>query len=261
MGTRATTFEDSCPPPVGSAGQQDLNLQTYQNRCLELEDILSRSLPRFRRLAMRWLGNPEDAEDAVQDALLSAFKNVGRFEGRAQMSTWLVAIVINCARMQLRRRPRHQIVSLHQPAKDNGSTISDWIADTRPTPEQAWEQCELRGLVHQLIGQLPRGQQAAMQLREWHGLSTNEAAEALGIPVGTLKAQLARGRSKVTQRLRKALGVKGARNSSGNSKARRKTRVSDYRRELVDTGMALPVVDFEELGFKQQGGIESRVGA
>ncbi len=60
-------------------------------RLQEFDNIVSRGLPRFRRIAMRWLGNHEDAEDAVQDAMLSAFKHIADFEGRAQMSTWLTA--------------------------------------------------------------------------------------------------------------------------------------------------------------------------
>jgi RNA polymerase sigma-70 factor, ECF subfamily len=58
------------------------------------------------------LGNKADAEDAVQDAVLGACKHLNQFRGDAQLSTWLTAIVINCARMQLRRRPRHNHLSL-----------------------------------------------------------------------------------------------------------------------------------------------------
>jgi RNA polymerase sigma factor (sigma-70 family) len=77
MQTRALTLNDPCP-----------NGQVIAERRLEFEDLVTRLLPSFRRLAMRLLRNTEDAEDAVQDALLSAFKNIARFEGRAQMSTW-----------------------------------------------------------------------------------------------------------------------------------------------------------------------------
>ena len=65
--------------------------------------VLSRRLPYLYRCAYRLLGNKADAEDAVQDALLAAFKHLNQFRGEAQLSTWLTAIVINCARMQLRK--------------------------------------------------------------------------------------------------------------------------------------------------------------
>ena len=83
-----------------------LDIPGPEKETRELQDVFSRYLPLLHRTAHRYLGNPSDAEDAVQDALLSAYKHLDQFRGQAQMSTWLVAIVSNCARMQLRRRPR-----------------------------------------------------------------------------------------------------------------------------------------------------------
>ena len=186
---------------------QELSGEASPDRRLEFEDVLSRNLPRFQRVAMRWLRNPEDAEDAVQDAMLSAFKHMACFEGRAQMSTWLMAIVFNAVRMELRRRARRKLLSLDEPTNDGQYAISDLVADQRPTPEKALEECELRRLVIHLIDSLPPSQKKAMQLRlRDDGLSLKEAAEVLGVPVGTLKAQRARGRVALTRRLRNAVG-------------------------------------------------------
>ena len=186
---------------------QELSGEASPDRRLEFEDVLSRNLPRFQRVAMRWLRNPEDAEDAVQDAMLSAFKHMACFEGRAQMSTWLMAIVFNAVRMELRRRARRKLLSLDEPTNDGQYAISDLVADQRPTPEKALEECELRRLVIHLIDSLPPSQKKAMQLRlRDDGLSLKEAAEVLGVPVGTLKAQRARGRVTLTRRLRNAVG-------------------------------------------------------
>jgi len=257
MQTLAKTFKDSSLPPAAFAGEQEAGGQLDFERRIELEDILSRDLPRFRRMAMRWLRNPEDAEDAVQDAVLSAFKHLARFQGRSQMSTWLMAIVINAVRMQLRRRPRQPVLSLDQLAKDDQCKISDLIADPRPTPEQSLEQGELRALVTRLADNLPPAQRAAMQLRDWNELSTSEAAEALGVPAGTLKAQLARGRSKLAQQLRKALGISPAQASYPGSKVRGKAcSGSRCRREPVPSDVPLPIFNFQE-----QGGGASWMGA
>ena len=186
---------------------QELSGEASPDRRLEFEDVLSRNLPGFHRVAMRWLRNPEDAEDAVQDAMLSSFKHIARFKGQAQMSTWVMAIVINAARMKLRRRARHKLLSLDEPTNDGQYAISDLVADQRPTPEKALEECELRRLVIHLIDSLPPSQKKAMQLRlRDDGLSLKEAAEVLGVPVGTLKAQCARGRVTLTRRLRNAVG-------------------------------------------------------
>src|SRR2546425_9556064 len=79
---------------------QRLDAPNGESAAREMEDVLSRRLPSFYRSAYRFLGNPADAEDAVQEALLSAYKHLDQFRGQSQMSTWLTAIVSNCARMQ-----------------------------------------------------------------------------------------------------------------------------------------------------------------
>jgi RNA polymerase sigma-70 factor, ECF subfamily len=204
MQTSTCTLQDGFLPPVAVSGGQELTRQVSPERRLEFETVLSRNMPRFQRLAMHWLRNSEDAEDAVQDAMLSAFKHIAYFERRAQMSTWVMAIVFNAVRMELRRRARRKLLPLDEPTHDGQYAISDLIADKRPTPEQALEECELRKLVIQLTGILPPSQRRAMQLRHRDdGLSMKEAAEVLGVPVGTLKAQLARGRVTLRQQLRR----------------------------------------------------------
>src|SRR5271154_4586512 len=173
---------------------------------MEFEKIVQQGLPRFRRVAMRWLRNPEDAEDAVQDAMLSAFKHIAAFDGRARLSTWITAIVINAVRMQLRRRPRCQFVSFDHAPEEVRWAISEVLADPKPTSEQIVVDSELRDLAARLICGLPDAQRAALRLRQLEGLSIRETAETLGVPEGTLKAQLARGRAKLVQRFQKAAG-------------------------------------------------------
>src|SRR5258708_28553185 len=72
----------------------------------QMQDVLSRCRPLFYRKAYRQLGNAADAEDAVQDALLSAYKHLDQFKGQAQMSTWLTAIVTHRPLLQIAQRPR-----------------------------------------------------------------------------------------------------------------------------------------------------------
>src|SRR5258707_14423405 len=78
----------------------------HQSAARKLQDVLSLRLPSFYRCAFRLVGNAADAEDVVQEALLAAYKHIDQFRGQSQMSTWLTTIVCNCARMQLRKRPR-----------------------------------------------------------------------------------------------------------------------------------------------------------
>jgi RNA polymerase sigma-70 factor (ECF subfamily) len=233
------------PSSVAAGDTQKVSGEASPERRREFENILSHGLPRLRRMAMRWLGNPEDAEDAVQDALLSAFKNIARFEGRAQMSTWLMAIVTNGLRMRLRRRPRHQMLSLDEGPSDSQWTPAEWLVDPGPTPEQSFEQCELREIVTKLICTLPASQRAALRLRRRDDFSIRSAAETLGLPVGTVKARLARGRAKLIERFRKATRVPKGGVSCLEPKARGKA--SGKRDRAKGLGL-LPTTVFSEQG-------------
>jgi RNA polymerase sigma factor (sigma-70 family) len=104
-----------------------------QSAARELQRVLSLSLRSFHRSALRLLGNTADAEDAVQEALLAAHKHLHQFRGQSQMSTWLTTIVCNCARMQLRKRPRQVHMPLdEQIGEEERYFISETLADTRP---------------------------------------------------------------------------------------------------------------------------------
>src|SRR2546430_4058311 len=120
-----------------SGGEQCLDIANSESAAREMEDVLSRRLPSFYRSAYRFLGNPADAEDAVQEALLSAYKHLDQFRGQSQMSTWLTAIVSNCARMQLRRRPSQVHVSLDERiGEEQAYSMSDRLAHRGPRSEE-----------------------------------------------------------------------------------------------------------------------------
>jgi RNA polymerase sigma-70 factor (ECF subfamily) len=135
--------------------EQHLNVLAPEEKTRELQEAFSRSLPLLRRTAYRYLGNEADAEDAVQDALLSAYKHLDQFRGQAQMSTWLVAIVSNCARMQLRRRPRQIHVSLNEQFGDeDGYAVSERLVHVGPSPEEEYRKAELHERLMQFVEEL-----------------------------------------------------------------------------------------------------------
>jgi RNA polymerase sigma-70 factor (ECF subfamily) len=169
----------------------------FGERAQELDNAVSRNLHVFYKRAFRFLGNRPDAEDAVQDALLSACKHLGQFRGQAQLSTWLTAIVTNAARMQLRRRRRSSYLSLEEPKEQDGLRFSEKLPDSKPGPEEVCSASEVRERVVNGISQLSPTLRRALQLRDIDGLTTKEAAFVLGVPQGTLKAQLARARAKL----------------------------------------------------------------
>jgi RNA polymerase sigma-70 factor, ECF subfamily len=169
------------------------------------EDVVSQYRPALYRRAYRLVDDPFDAEDAVQDALLSAYKHLDQFKGKAKMTTWLTSIVTNSALSQLRRRPRQIQVSLDDRLDEEGDyCLSDKLADAKPSPEVACMNSELHGHLMQSVAELTPSQRKAIQLRHVDGLTTGEAAQILGVAEGTVKAHVSRARS----RLRKmALGV------------------------------------------------------
>jgi RNA polymerase sigma-70 factor (ECF subfamily) len=189
--------------------EQHLDIPAPEKEIRELQSVFSRCQSLLLRTAYRYLGNTADAEDAVQDALLSAYKHLDQFRGQAQMSTWLVAIVSNCARMQLRRRPRQIHVSLNdQFADEEGYTLSERLVHFGPSPEEEYRNAELHEHLMQFVEELSPPLRRAFQLRDLDGLTTSEAAHTLGVVTGTVKAQVARARAKLTRRVRRALDAK-----------------------------------------------------
>jgi RNA polymerase sigma-70 factor (ECF subfamily) len=253
MATPASTLGSTGFALASAAGESAAARQSISELRMEFETIVQQRLPQFRRVAMRWLRNAEDAEDAVQDAMLSAFKHIAAFDGRARLSTWVMAIVINSVRMQLRRRPRGHFVSLDHAPEEGQWAISELLADPKPTPEQTVAHSELRDLAARLTRGLPDAQRAAIRLRQRDGLSIREAAATLGIPEGTLKAQLARGRARLVQRFQKAAGRPRTKAAIRSGALKRK----EYcRPESVRCVVPVPIA-----GFQQPGGYESWVGA
>jgi RNA polymerase sigma factor (sigma-70 family) len=194
------------PAEAYIGNEPSLDLRVPEARTQEMADVLSRCLPSFHRTACRYLGNATEAEDAVQDALLAAYKHLDQFKGQSQMSTWLTAIVANCARMRLRRRPRQAHLSLDERFGDEHEySWSERLADDAPSPEDECRKSELHGHLEQFMTQLSPPLRKAFQLREMEGLSTSEAARILGVADGTVKAQLARARAKLTKLMRRTL--------------------------------------------------------
>ena len=170
---------------------------TDESTC-DLDHAILYNLPMFYRRAFRFLGNPADAEDAVQDALLSAYKHFAQFRGQARISTWLAAIVTNAARMQLRRR-RVVYVSLEQHELEDGLALSERLAASEPGPEEMCRTTEIQARLLKGVSQLSPLLRRTFQLRDIDGLTTKETANALGIPEGTVKAQVARARAKLAR--------------------------------------------------------------
>jgi RNA polymerase sigma-70 factor (ECF subfamily) len=152
--------------------------------------------PRLLALARRMLGNEEDARDALQDAMVSAYKAIDRFEGQAQLSTWLHRIVVNTVLMKLRtrrRKPEEPLDPLLPAFLSDGhhaSVIGAW----REPVDQLAERAEIRSLVRDAILSLPEGSRDVLMLRDIEEMSTSETASTLGISTNAVKTRLHRAR-------------------------------------------------------------------
>jgi RNA polymerase sigma-70 factor (ECF subfamily) len=188
--------------------------QAFPDYRSDFEGVISRYSPVLFRVALRRLRNVEDAEDAVQDALLSAYKYIGQFEGRSQLSTWLTRIVTNAAGMKLRRRPRHEAASLDDNQDGEISALANELVDARPNPEALCARTEMNEALRRGLAQLSPKLRRAFELRELAGLSTREAANTLGIATNTLKSRVVRARANLSLLLDEVVGTHPASNAA-----------------------------------------------
>ena len=147
-------------------------------------------------VARRILGNEDDADDAVQDAFLSAFKGIGQFKEQAQLGTWLHRIAVNAALLQLRSRQHHPERSIEDllPHFGAGEHQIDPPVPWQATPESIIDQQELCTLVRRCISLLPEDYRIVLLLRDIEGLATEETARMLGTSTAVVKTRLHRAR-------------------------------------------------------------------
>lgn len=150
-------------------------------------DLLYRTYAeRILRTARRITRNHEDAEDAVQEAFLNAFRHIQTFDGRSAFSTWLTRIGINSALMTLRKKSNSREVA---PAKDESE--SPWEAtDSAPDPEQQYAKQERLELVRDAIAELRPSIRRALEMHTLQGRSIEEMASEMGISICAAKARL-----------------------------------------------------------------------
>jgi RNA polymerase sigma-70 factor (ECF subfamily) len=185
----------------------------------EMLSVVSHCLPSLYRYAYRLLGNQTDAEDAVQDALLAAYKHLNQFRGDSQLSTWLTTIVINCARMHLRKRSRYIHVSLDSRiGEDQEYSLSETLVDHRANPEDECHRSTLNARLMKAAAQLSPTLRKTFHLRFIDHLSVCETARVLGVPTGTVKAQTARARAKLLKAMRGLLRLGPAERNSCSSR-------------------------------------------
>ncbi|MDQ1656907.1 MAG: polymerase sigma-70 factor, subfamily [Cryptosporangiaceae bacterium] len=172
--------------------------------------IVARHRDRLWAVALRTLGDREDAADAVQDALISAYRAAGNFRGEAAVTTWLHRIVVNACLDRARSRKSRQTVPLPETGPNEPAE-----------PGDPMEQRDTALAVHRALADLPDDQRAALVLVDLQGHSVADTAQILGVAEGTIKSRCARGRA----RLAVSLGY--LRNPDASSSVQRSRRTTE----------------------------------
>ena len=202
-----------------SARERELLLVRAQMGDMEALNVLFESCRKSLYCrALRILARPQDAEDAVQEAMLAAFRRLHEFQGRADFVTWATRIVINAALMHIRKSRTKPTVSWDQVDKEfEGSSFGEYVKDPQPTPEEQLHELEQREMLEDALHKLPVESRRAIQLCKFADYSLKEAASTLGLPVGTLKTRLHRGRRALMVSLKKKTQVR--RKSAANKRS------------------------------------------
>ncbi len=160
------------------------------------DELVALAAGRLLAVARRMLHREEDAQDAVQETLLSAFKNLDKFDARSRLTTWLHRICVNACLMKLRsqrRRPEGSITDLLPTFLEDGHQTTP-STPWKPVEESGIEREELRALVRSRIEQLPEPYREVILLRDIEGLDTEETARLLETSPAAVKTRLHRAR-------------------------------------------------------------------
>ncbi len=173
------------------------DLTAFNKLVLQYQDMLYNT-------AYRIIGDPGLAEDAVQEAFVSAFRKLYTYRG-GSFKSWLLRIVTNACYDEFRRQKRKPTTPLDI-YTDDGDEIESpgWLEDQSDSPEKQLETLELEQAIQRCIQALPPDFRTVVVLTELEGLSYKEAAKAIKKPLGTVKSRLARARSRLQECLQKA---------------------------------------------------------
>src|SRR5687768_10292716 len=186
-----------------AAEDQELAGRIARGDSAAFEALMRRHNGRLFRVARAVLRDDRDAEDALQDAYLEAYRHMADFRGGAQLGTWLTRIVINQALMRLRKQKRDRVVTpFRRPGEDDQDRAVAEIADKLgESPPRATLRGEIRRLLEARIDELPVAFRTVFVMREVQELSVQETAECLSIPEATVRTRLFRARALLREAL------------------------------------------------------------
>lgn len=196
---------DSGQLAMSAVASDDLDLvhASKNGDVAAFEQLVKRYDRKLLRIAQSVTHNAEDSQDAVQEAFLKAFQNLGQFREESQFSTWLIRITLNQSLMKLRKQGAIKDVSLDEDFQADGNTPPMEVIDWAPNPEQLYWASELRDILIKALEELSPILRTVFVLRDIEGVSTDQTAEVLNLSHTAVKARLWRGRLQLRERLNK----------------------------------------------------------
>ncbi len=187
-------------PPVPFEDEHDLVARAKQGDERAFEVLVRRHADGLYAVLARFLGSGQEAEEVTQEAFLRAWRGIGRFEGDSRFFTWLYRIGIN----EAKRRVARTAATVRAASLDRQPEAE--VADWSRAPAASAERAELEAVLDEAIGGLKADHRAALILRDVEGLSTDEAAAALGLGEAAFKSRLHRARLSVRRAVADYLG-------------------------------------------------------
>jgi len=179
---------------LSGSNEADLVLAAQKGDLEAFNQIVLFYQDRIFTLASRILGDADSAEDLAQNAFISAYRNLSSFRN-GSFRSWLYRIATNLCYDEIRRRKRHPLISLEYEDTEEERFVPAFdLPDPRILPEKEYEQHELKRVIQRAIDKLDPNQRAVLVLVDLQDFDYQEAAQILGIPIGTVRSRLARAR-------------------------------------------------------------------
>ncbi len=190
-------------PLLEDVPDEELVLLHYEGRPDAFRELYHRYEKRLSRFILRRTGNPERADDVLQETWVRVVRHLDWFDTQRKFSTWIFTITANLCKNELRNRARSRMVPFRAlESREDADSRPLEFEDNSMTPDRLFQKRETRRLVEEAVEGLSENHQRVFRLRELKGKSYQELAEILGIQLGTVKSRLHRARAEFAERIR-----------------------------------------------------------
>lgn len=166
------------------------------------ESLVEAYQKKVYNIALRMVGNPDDAEEIAQEVFIRIFKSLKNFKGQAQFYTWIYRITSNVCLDELRKRKNKRVIYLDQEIANRDNELGRQIGDESFAPDIFAEQNQLKKMINDALQQLPEKHRIILIMRDICGMSYEDIAKALESPIGTVKSRISRARQALKDKLK-----------------------------------------------------------